>query len=743
MLRILCILTLAFLLVQCKKKAFDEYYDRPDTLEPPIYQLLQQKGNFKSLLAAIDKAGYKNTLSAAGFWTFFAPNDSAFQVYFGSRGVAGIEQLDAATCRQLVTYSLVYNAFKKDRIGDFQSNNGWVPNNAFKRRTAYYTGIYTGVDTGGKQIKTLAANRNNNGTLFYTEADQNNKYIPYFVDNFMTSKNLSAYDYNYFFPNTPYTGFNVVDAVVTEKDIAAENGIIHVINKVITTLPSLDEFLATTPNYSLFKSIFDKYLTLFILNPTATTRYQNQTGRADSSVYTKVFNPNLAFSLNNENFLKVQDNDGQTNSYSLFAPDNTTLQKYIKDVLLEHYRSLDEMPVTIIYDFINAHLWQTAVWPSKFNTTLNFVSEEARFNAATDIIDKKILSNGIFYGTNKVQDANIFSSVYGKAYLDPKYSMMIRLLNLELRFQVSNIYRNYTIFMISDSTLNAAGYTVDASISNSIADQWRFTPPAGSTVVASTGSTTRNRLQRILNLHVIPNKVVTDFSGEGSLMTYGGEYVGYKNNSIFGAGNVDLNNVIPIKNGFSKNAKNGVVHYVNRMVEFSDAFLGTHIERLGTPAASEYNSFWLYLRNSTIWNNTTKEITGLANGSFYTVFIPNRAAIVNAVKAGLLPGNVVTGVPNFTPTLPLDREKVVRFINYHVLNKRTVAADGVESGAFETVLKKNNGDPTTIFVTNTPGTLKLNDMEGRTTNVISARSTYLSNRAVIHLTDNYLKFNVD
>src|SRR5947209_6223688 len=94
----------------CKKK-FDEYYARPENLAPPIYQQLQARGNFKNLIACIDKAGYKESLNGAGYWTFFAPNDSAFQQFFTQRGVSGIGQLDSGTCKQIVTFSLVYNSF--------------------------------------------------------------------------------------------------------------------------------------------------------------------------------------------------------------------------------------------------------------------------------------------------------------------------------------------------------------------------------------------------------------------------------------------------------------------------------------------------------------------------------------------------------------------------------------------------------------------------------------------------------
>jgi uncharacterized surface protein with fasciclin (FAS1) repeats len=457
-------------------------------------------------------------------------------------------------------------------------------------------------------------------------------------------------------------------------------------------------------------------------------------------VFTKLYNPALAFSPNNENFMNA-GNDAQMDTYTMFVPTNAELQAYINTVLLEHYPNLEAMPITIIYDFVNAHMWQRAVWPTKFKSTFSFLNEEARFDPAADVVDKKILSNGIFYGTKKVQEANVFTSIYGKAYLDPKYSMMVRLLNVELRNQVSDIFRNYTMFMISNDMFNAAGYTVDPSISNDLSLQFRFTPPAGSTAPASTGLTTRNELLRILNLHVVPNKVLANLQGEGALKTYGDEYIAYKNNTIYAAGNVDANNVATTT--ATKTARNGRVFYINRILEFSRLVIGTHIEKLGTPTTSPYNPFWQYLRNSSIWNNTTKEIQGVSNGSFYTLFIPTDTAIFRAVREGFLPGNAATGVPNYAPTSAADREQVIRFINYHFLDKRTVGADGVESGLFNTILKNNVGEPTTIFVNNnTVGTLILGDMNNRTARVISSPGTYLSNRLFIHLTDRYLKFTL-
>src|SRR5262245_36557304 len=130
--RLLLLCAIGALLMHCRKKQWDEYYGRPDSLEPPIYQQLQAKGNFTSLLACIDKAGYKSTLSAAGYWTLFAPNDDAFKKYFQEKNIKGIDEVSDSTASDIVRYLLVYNAFNKDRLDDYQATAGYIPSVAFK-----------------------------------------------------------------------------------------------------------------------------------------------------------------------------------------------------------------------------------------------------------------------------------------------------------------------------------------------------------------------------------------------------------------------------------------------------------------------------------------------------------------------------------------------------------------------------------------------------------------------------------
>ncbi|AHF15133.1 hypothetical protein NIASO_08095 [Niabella soli DSM 19437] len=710
----------------CSKKTWDEFYNVPDNLSKPIYAELQAKGTFTQLLSVIDKAGYKNTLSSAGYWTFFAPNDSAFKAYFAANNTS-VEKMDSSKARALIQFMLVYNAFNKNTIDDYQSSTGWVPDQAFRRRTAYYTGFYDDTMQNGTVVKTIQSNRNTG----YITGDNNNKYIPCFTDIYFGGKGLTAADYNYFYPNTSYAGFNIAEAKVINQDLNAQNGVIHEIDRVLTPLPSIEEYLRSKPEYSEFRKLFDKYMVSFVLNSEATNRYKLLTGDS-KQVYVKVYNTSLAFSPNSENFLKLQDNDAQQSSWTMFVPKNEVLLDYEKNVLLEYYQSFDNTPTSIILDFLNAHMWQTPVWPSQFKAAINFVGEEARFDPRADIIDRRILSNGMFYGTSKVQDANVFSTVYSRAYLDPKFSIMIRLLNTDLRYIITNPKAKFTLFMMPDAVLRAAGYNYDVN-SN------LFTYTSGSTTVS--GESVRQTLLRILNSSVVSENL-TSLAGAGITETYNGEFIKWNNMQVMSAGTQDASVAVNVDS--TRTTKNGTVYYLNGLLTYSSWLFGKHIMNLGgTSVASDFYYFSQFLNNSGLYNATTGEITGTTSGTLYTVFVPSNAAIKKAVMDGVLPGNVTTGVPNLTASTwtAAEKDRVANFILYHILAKYSLIPNGKESGSFETLLKNGLGEVIPVTVISQPGSMLVNDVTGRAANVVVPQSNNLSNRTIIHLIDNYLKYS--
>lgn len=744
-------LFLALLCFGCSDKEFDEYYERPENLEDPIYQVLEARGNFTNLTEVIEKAGYRDILSKAGYWTMFAPNDEAFEKFYRENPeFNGMGDIDSIAAQKIVKYALVYNAFRTDRIADFQASGGWEPDLAWKRRTAYYDGFYTET-VDGNQIVTVASSRNNNGSgNFYVPAD-NNKYIPYFHEDFMQNLRLTASDYNYFYPNQAYTGFNVIDGEVMAEDVIAENGVIHEVSEVSMPLPSIDQYLAEQPEYSLFKSVLDNYLVNYIQDAEATRTYQTSTGGTEE-VYVKVYDAELAFSPNNENFLKQMDNDAQADGYTMFVPQNEAFQEFVDEILLKHYSSLNSLPKYIILDLVNAHMWQNSVWPSQFTANVNFLEEEATFDKDSEVVDRQILSNGLFYGTNTPQKSNIFYSVYTSAYLDPDYSLMTRALNDPDGYKrmVSNIGRDYTMFMMSDEVLQGLGYGYDTDRS-----EWTYTSPeTGST---TTGSSAKSRILRILYNHIIatPGDELNNLAGSGIIRSGDpenpGEYIKYNNNRVFAAGNEDMGTQVNIT-GY-EDQLNGRVYYIDNVLQFSEEPAAFTIRELAGRAVAEdeedtetpFTEFYNFLENASVYDNSTGTLRGVDLGTSYTFLIPQNEAVLQAVEDGVLPGvedeegNIQ---PNYNPGSLDEQAQVDQFIQLHIIETRTIAPDGLENGLFPSLRVDQFGDPVYLTVNNQPGNLAVEvENSGRAVEVIPSYSNNLADRSLIHLMDNYLLYN--
>ncbi|MFA9186737.1 fasciclin domain-containing protein [Flavobacterium magnesitis] len=736
----LLILPLLALFASCSRDVFDEYYARPDYLEDPIYQRLEELGNFKNFTTLIEKAGYKDILSKSGYWTMFAPNDAAFATYFQEKGISDVTKIDDATAAKIVRYALVYNAFREDQLSDYQSAQGWVVDNAFRRRTAYYDGFVTKTIDGQPSV---IVGSNRNGANNYIPGDNNNKYVTYFTDEYFTALGLTASDFNYFYPGKEYTGFNLFDGGVKEADIIAENGVIHEVDKVIIPPVNLDQYLEENSQYSEFRDMLENHLVDYVFNQAATTIYRNFSGNADN-VLVKKYDPLLSFAPNNENFIKEMDNDGQSDAYTLIVPNNDALRPFIRDVLLKKYSSINLLPQYVFQDFFNAHMVQNAVWPTKNASYSNGLDEDLRFDFNTNIIDKKILSNGFFYGSNIVQKSNLFYSVYTSAYLDPEYTLATRLYNsTEIKQMISNIRNKYVLFLPSDTLLRSLGYNYDINSS-----QWVYTSPATGSSIS--GGAASSRLYRILYNSIVatPNGELDNIRTTSGIIRSGdldfpGEYIKWDNGKVYAAGN-EANNTVANIVGTADVQQNGVTYYIDNILEFTDRPQGLEIKELAEMPGSQFSSFFNYLKNSYIYNPTTGAIQGVSLGTSYTFIVPDNAAITQAVRDGALPGTPSTGVANYAPTFQPDRDKIADFISYHILANGTASDDGLVTGQFETLRKDALGEKTYIQIesTRTPSTLVFKSItaDNSSAKYIKASSNNLADRSLIHLVDNYLKF---
>jgi uncharacterized surface protein with fasciclin (FAS1) repeats len=714
------------LFFSCKE---DPYYARPDSLEPTIYIQLEQKGNFSSYLSCVDRAGYKDVLSRAGYFTVFAPTDEAFSTFLASKNVGSVDNLSDELVNKIVTYSVIYSGYSKDQLDDFQSNDSldWIDDVAFKRRTAYYNWVYVDTINGSEMhiadMNAVGAEETPGGV--HRSEDYNNKHIPYFTDKFFEKEKLSQYDYNYFYPDITFSGFNLVDAEVIESDLHAENGMLHIVNKVITPLPSLDELISSNPQYSEFKKLLDNYLVEYNLaGDDLHYRYEQATGKRPD-IYIKEY-PTLNFAPNCENFLRYglgQQHDAQIDGWTAFVPTNAALQDFYNTKFLEHYGSIDIMPQQLISELVNAHLFRTTVWPSKFDITVNPFGEPARFDAESNVVEKKIGSNGFFYGVDKVQETDGFYTLLGDIYLNPDYSLMLQALyTTGLYAIVKNTNLNFTIFMVPNSGFESIGFSFDDALNSWTLDNEFL------------GNNATQALNRIINLHIVVNKEFDNFMETGFIQTYGDEFIRYKGGSVWCTGNRHKSPIVlPLH---KKERSNGVSYVISDLLYYTTLNIGEDL------IGDDYTNFFKYLIKSDkalpgfLYDKTTQAITNFSISDPNTLLVPCDTAIDAAVRDGYLPP-----ITDFDFTEE-ELDMVAKFVWYHCLNGMIIVPENEISGDVKTLYKTVDGS-TYVAVHNEGGNILFFDDYGNTAKVIDpndTKKTVLSNNAVIHLVSNYLRY---
>lgn len=752
--------------------AKEDYYERPEWLEPPIYKLLEEKGNFSNYLQLVDMANYTQTLNGAGFYTVFAPTDEAFSDFLAKMNLTSIDQIDSTLAKKIVSYSMCVTPGSHESIDDFQDGSSTETEDklfdiAFKRTTYNYKWVYSETDTEGNERYVIDINSSpgvaGSASQTFNIDDFNQKNIPFFTAGYMAQKGINATDYNYFYPNTELTEFNVVDAIVVEKDLWAENGIVHVIDKVIQPLNNLEEILTSTQECSIFKNMLDKYMVDYVYAfEDFQLKYEQASGQRED-VYIKAYR-GAAFNLNCENYSGYLANtkrmDAQIDGYTLFVPTNDAMQNFFDNKFFNYgYKSLNEMPSYIIEEFVNAHMFMNTVWPTRFATTTNLYGEEARFDANSNVVKKEFGSNGIFYAVNKVQATNAFSTVLCDVLLNPDYSLFYQaLLDIEpLAENLKSTKANYLLFPISNQQFTEAGLAYNSNSNN-----WEFTTASDR---PDLGTNAFTALSRLVYLHIIllNNNTIDINNGSGLIKAYNDEYIGYSKGKVYSSGNSSAQRP-NIVNAIESGAVNGQSYALSNAIMFSNGNIGDVLSVSSINNQYKATQLMSYLKKmsaatyindegnqsyltGTVYSDANKQIKDISNTNFITVFLPNNQAIDQAVADGVL--KPISDFANGTlgpEILARDNQTLENFIKYHIIKSNIVVGD-VLSTNLSTYRKLDDGTFATLKVegdnANSPGSLYVIDNQGRRANVITSSTvTYniLGNRAIVHVIDNYLTY---
>lgn len=440
-------------LVACSKKELVSHYERPDWLKGNAWEVLEERGEFTQFLRGVEMAGFREVLDGKTITTVFAPTDEAFQKYFTENHITSIEQLPLKELKKLIGYHIIYYSYSKSMLENYQPNGNMdiQPNMAglyYKHRTRSQDTISQELDqTDGKLKKVYHKDR----------------FIPVLSNILFQTKRIdAASNFEYFFGAGSWKGslgFNVANAGVTEYAIPTDNGYVYIIDDLLKPLQTVYETLNTNTDYRTFLNIYDRYRS-FAYDADASQNY----AAAGDSLY--IVNHGVLPSIASEwtsswasGSLDYFDLGGLTyRAYNVFAPDNQALQSFFNEYFAPYYTSLNDVDLLPLAVTMYNHVYQgNVVFPSEIGENPDVKATFGTpivFDPSVDVKHKAIASNGTFYGLNKVLVPDMFNSVTGPAFRNPKYKIFMYMLNNTGLYQtLASKDIDFTLFIPSDEVI--------------------------------------------------------------------------------------------------------------------------------------------------------------------------------------------------------------------------------------------------------------------------------------------------
>lgn len=783
-----CSLVLLMLLLPTGCTDTEEQYERPSWLEPPVYDVLAGKGNFSMYLQAADKTLYGSILKGAGNYTVFAPNDDAFRKFLSEHNYASVDKVPVEVLTQIVAYSMVFNRFETARLGDVLNSSVWETGTSIKKRSSYYKTLYKETIDGVEQWVV-------DSPADVTAVVTPYKYLPIFTESYFTGNTLNAVDYEKFFSGTAYSGLNAAAGSVVNKDMYAENGIIHEVDAVNLPLDNLDEMLQTEEHESFRKILETKvgssYLFVsYLLGENTTEVYKElYPERNISAVYCKTYQ-NLPYLLNNEDYKGTETATTEQQGYTLIVPSNESVERFAA-MLRERAEvgDLSELSLTALTYFLKAHMVPRIVWPSHFaseqNSNEEFLNGEGKDGPGFDacVTKSSFASNGVLYDTKEVVQSKYFTTVYSEILLNKdcrtlaniaweKFFVNDWIPELTKSKLTGDKEMDYIMVLPSDELLKADRFSYDEVNKKFLNENLASSADAEDRMKRLLRSCVFKRTKGVTELDDFSGFSQLPYDGYGYAVNIYGDIIRFKDNKLQGLGNILDGTEVEVEevdfdyiNGHVFRITNGT------MIEYSPRNTGSGTAAFASPKL--YDRITAYAEENAdcqLFKQYMDRIYGGTSPSFirestnYTILIPTDEAIRNAVGSDLLPA-LPAGSDAFAAE---DKPLVERFIQLCFLTGTVVPDDGMpyiepgknESLSLNTVYKLTDSE-LDLWSVNTAvqvakqgdnsltfrfQDIKKNDwlqVEGYApVNVVreSGKSNYVGPLAVIHAVDGIIGF---
>lgn len=431
---LLSVVLLSLLFTGCDKYSDHDKYKRPDWLPGKLYTAVLVEKDLSLFAECIHLTGFDTIINVSGSWTVFAPTDEAMRQYLQENNYARVSDIPKEKLEKIVKFHIIQNQWSLLQLKTL-GKDGWRPKETTNVNSYAYKfeTIFRNPDEKywiKKAKKKEMIVRDSTLASQYKRAyTSSRKYVPIFYDKYFSVNGLTPEDYNFYFKRA-YEPGNVyyAGAKIIRWDIFAENGFVHVIDRVVEPMLNAQEQLEREvpgESYQLFLDMVYWYYPHFDLNMVATNR---QPGVKEGAVVDTLWDLNyaaLAFNPQKEQFDIV--NQTLVRHNGLIAPIDAPFQKFIDEILtyksgFPHWNDYKSLPQDVVDIIVGQNFKSSPVYPSRSQYKKIFKGTSRFHQNEEDIIRKDFGSNSTFIGLSSYIPDRVFTSVTAPVFCRPAFS---------------------------------------------------------------------------------------------------------------------------------------------------------------------------------------------------------------------------------------------------------------------------------------------------------------------------------
>ncbi|HET6556445.1 MAG TPA: fasciclin domain-containing protein [Prolixibacteraceae bacterium] len=434
----ICLLLLGILfslLTGCKEVYDQEKFKRPEWLPGKLYTAVVVQKNLSLFTECLQLTGLDTILDVSGSWTVFAPTDDALRQYLAENNYSGLSDIPKEELEKIIKFHIIQNPWSLGQLKSLGMNGWRIKNDANANSYAYKR--ETILKNPDEKYWIQRQNKKEIIVRDSTIADQykrvftsSRKFVPLFYDEYLAVNGLTSKDYNFYFKRA-YEPGNVyyAEAKIIQADIFAENGFVHIIDRVVNPMLNAKERLEREmpgESYKLFLDMVYWYYPNFDPNMTATNQ---QPGVRFGAVVDTLWDLNyaaLAFNPHKERFDII--NQTLVKHNGLIAPTDDAFREFIDGVLtiksgFPHWKDYKSLPTDVVDLIIAQNFKSSPLYPSRSQYQKIFKGASRYHQNEEDIIRTDFGSNCTFIGIDSYIPDRVFTSVTGPVFCRPAFSI--------------------------------------------------------------------------------------------------------------------------------------------------------------------------------------------------------------------------------------------------------------------------------------------------------------------------------